>query len=516
MIRSPRKLAAPAALIGGALVLAGCSGGGADSASSTDTDATFTEAIVGTITTWNPWESPTSAESKHMAWVYDSLLHQTTDGGVEAWLATSWEQPDASTLDLVLRDDVTFSDGTAFDADAVKANFDYAQSTDTPSECASAVSGIETEVVSATEVTLHMSTPNPDILTDIAGCAGWMVSPTALADPDSLTQSPSGSGPYTLSDSGTIAGQQWTFDKRDDYWSSDTYPFTQVKEVFYSDVTAAANAAQTGDVDLISAIDPKTDTSGLTLVQSAPQEFRGLFITDVAGTICPALGDVRVRQAMNYAIDRDQIAEELYADGVAEVVSSSPFASGSVGYSDELADYYTYDPDKAASLLAEAGYADGFSCDVLNDPATVGDLSTVIVAQLREVGITLTLSDHSDDFVSQLTSGTWAITAGNYTQSASTYANMKGMLSAEGAFFNPLGNSDETFDSLLSSIATTVDEGERDTLYQQLGLAIAEQGWFVAPVQIRSTVGYDADKLTVELTPGNSKPWPYRIGLADA
>ncbi|MEV6345542.1 ABC transporter substrate-binding protein [Actinoplanes sp. NPDC051851] len=505
------RLAGAAALAASLTVTAAC-GGTNTAGTGAATSKTLTMALQGQILNFDPWGSPNGLNGSvwSMGAVYDSLTHVASDGTVQPWLATSWTQADSTHLTLQLRDDVKFSDGTAFDGSVVKANLDYAQSVEQPGECNAYVKGVTTAVDSATQVTLTLATPNPDILTDLGTCAGFMVSPTALGDATTLKTTPSGSGPYTLATEGTVQGQTWTFTRNASYWAKDTYKYDKLVMKFFSDTTAAANAAKSGQVDVIQSVDAKTDTSGQTLLLSNPQEFRGFFFDDVTGDVNKALGDVRVRQALNYALDRDTLVKAVFGDTAVANYSSSPFVDGITGFTSALNSYYSYDPAKAKQLLADAGYASGLTIKVLNYPGLSGQLAQAVAGQLREVGVNLDISDHGNDFLTQLATGDWPIVTGNYTLSTAQYHNLQGMITANG-FFNARKNTNADFDKLLDQIAATTDAAQQKTLYEQLATTIAEQAWFLVPAVVKSATAYNDKKVTMAATKGSAVPFLYNI-----
>jgi peptide/nickel transport system substrate-binding protein len=132
----------------------------------------------------------------------------------------------------------------------------------------------------------------------------------------------------------------------------------------------------------------------------------GVYFADRGGSVVPALGDVRVRQALNYAIDREAIASSIY--GEFGTPTSLYVPEGMEGYQEELQDTYPYDPEKAKELLAEAGYPDGFSFTLLVQPGVdAGDLlAAAISEQWAAIGVDVelkappTFADFNTDFYS--------------------------------------------------------------------------------------------------------------------
>lgn len=228
-----------------ALAIAGC-GSTTSSGNSDGGGETLTVGLPTPITSFDPWSAPAglNQEIQEIGAAYDSLLHVDVKGKPVPWLATSWKFSGPNVLTLKLRNDVSFTDGTKFNAEAVKANFEYAENNKNPGECNSFIEGVETKVLSPTSVRLELTKPDPDILTDLGTCAGNMVSPKALKEPKSLKTAPSGSGPYVLDEGATIPGQTWTFTRNPKYWDTKAYPFEKVVFRFISDPTALNNAAR--------------------------------------------------------------------------------------------------------------------------------------------------------------------------------------------------------------------------------------------------------------------------------
>lgn len=508
-----RPVTAVIATTGLALVLAGCGGQSTPSGSSSgatggSTDS-LTIALQGDITTYDPWSAQSGYNGSlfNNGALYDSLVHLDETGEPTPWLATEWESADSSHYTVHLRDDVTFTDGTPVNADAVVKNFEYAQTATTPGECNAYIAGTTATAVDDTTVEFALETPSVGFMTDLGTCASFIVNPTALEDPESLKTTPAGSGPYTL-DSSSVAGQKWIFQRNEDYWAADSYPFDTVTLIYFSDASAAANAAQAGQVDMIQSVDASTDTSGLaTLLTST--DFRGIMFQDVTGELSEPLGDVKVRQAMQYAIDREAIQTALYPDS-GEVAYSTPFMSTSDGYTDALASTYPYDPEKAKQLLADAGYADGFTVKVMMVPAIYGDAAQAIAGQLAEVGITLEMSDQSADFFNQLKSGTWPMITFNWTIGTNPIHTYEGLTSPTG-FWNTLQNTSPEIEGLLADLAAAEDDAAKTTILEQIAKAFQDESWYLVPVLVRGATAYNDQKLAVISTQGSPVPFLYQI-----
>lgn len=427
---------------------------------------------------FNPWLSP-DGDNEYLQLegaVYDSLTHIGPDGQIEPGLAVKWTFTNPTTLMLTLRSGVTFSDRTPVNAAAVKANFEYVKTASPAAQQNAFIAGLTTTVVNATTLKLVSETPEPDLLTDFATGGGYIVNPKALKDPSSLANSPAGSGPYILSSS--VPGQQWTFTRRAGYWDASQYPYSKVVLKSYSSTQAQDDALRAGQLDGApeTATLVKSDTTaGLHVESSKPEAFNGIWLADRAGKDVPALGNVQVRQALNYAIDRAAIMKAGYGSlGIPGPLVMPP---GLAGYSASANAAYPYDPAKAKQLLAAAGYPNGFTLPVLSTPAA-DTLVQAVAGYLGAVGVKVQISDHTADYLSQAYSGKWGAIVFAWTPIPPAQ-NMSELLSPAG-----LGNFDHStdaqIDGLLAKTQTTTGAAQTTAL-TQLVQAVNTQAWFLIP-----------------------------------
>ncbi|MFJ3800038.1 ABC transporter substrate-binding protein [Streptomyces sp. NPDC090088] len=432
--------------------------------------------------------------------MYDTLTHVDKQGNATPWLATSWKFTDPTTFEMKLRTGIAFTDGTAFDADAVVANLEYGKKNATNGS-KSVLAGVKTvTAVDATTVRITLASANPDLPVAFAtGSAGYMVSPKALQKPASLRLASDGTGPYQLDTTRTVAGQKYVLKRNPDYWSPKTYPFSQVTMKIVTDPTAQANAVRSGTIDVLS-VSPATSTSGLTVQKGAASLGQGIALMDVEGKINKALGDVRVRRALNYAIDRQTLIKTVLG-GDAELNPSVPANSSSAGWTKQLASTYTYDPAKARKLLQEAGYGSGFDLKVLSTPAADG-LVQAIAGYLRKVGVKVTIEDHTSDLLQQATSGKWAAGNTNLSVSGNTFTDVT-LSMTPGAFFNFQHVNDPKITALLAEAASATTEAARNSAYHQLLDYAAGQAWYIIPGLLQSRTAYNPKK--VKLTNGRTQ-----------
>lgn len=259
-------------------------------------------------------------------------------------LATSYSQKDATTWELKVRTGVKFQNGEAFDAAAAAASIKRIIDPAYKSELLSFVSTIkDAKAVDAT--TLQLTTDGPDPI--LPSRLTWLaiVPPKASADKDFGTK-PSGTGPYKFVE--WVKGDHVTLQANPDYWGAKP----QVQSVTIRTIPEAATrvaALRAGEVDLIRDLPPESVSLAPKVASTAGLQFPWIRINTLKGK----LADVRVRQALNYAVDKQALAKSLYS-GYAVIADGQLLTPGHFGYSKDV-QAYPYDVAKAKQLLTEAG-----------------------------------------------------------------------------------------------------------------------------------------------------------------
>lgn len=514
-----RRGIAIAAVAVAALTATACSSGAAPSPTASELEIGGTLQLAtstpGAYSNFNPWSAGFGINNS--LWisqaVYDSLVRLDGKGQPVPSIATSWTV-DGDTVTLELREGIEFADGTPLDAEAVKANLDYGASNPAGAECNSHIEGIETEVLSDTSVELTLPHPMPNLIQNFGQCAGFIVNPAALDDEGALSSDADGTGPYTVNTAETnISQSRFVFDRNPDYWDAENPArFEKIVLTGYESRTAAINAVRGGQADVLANQPPReVEGIGIDVLKTVPQQLNGAWLMDTTGDLVEPLGDVRVRQALNYALDQEAIGKAIYGDDV-EIVSSTPFPSFYDGYTPELGEIYTYDPDKARELLDDAGYPDGFDLPVLISP-NGQQLAEAYAGYYAEVGINLQLSVHTSDFISEMLTGNWPVIFANFTLNPAQLQTIEGVVGPNG-FWNPRSNSDPKVEALIEEIqdTPTEDAAKITELYEELGTVIAEQALLVTPFIIPAAMAYNGDKAEiVELVPGLSLPMLYDL-----
>lgn len=506
-----RRLTAAFALVTVAtLTAAGCSSSSASSSSESDSASasqTLTIANSGELTSFDPAQAVDGLLVNYFQPVFDTLMRKQPDGTVVPMLATKWAYNDDLTeLTLTLRDDVTFTDGTKFDADAAVANLQHQKDTDGPNS--SSIASVDTiTATDPTTVVLKLSTPDPGLLDALATTIGIMASPTSLTSAD-LATNPVGSGPYTLVADETVAGDTYTYQANPNYWDKDLIKYGTIVIKTMTDATARINAIKSGQVQGtpldLTQNDEATAASGVT-VQSSRDDWSGLMIYDRAGTIVPALGDQRVRQAIAYAIDSDSLIAAFRA-GHAEATDQI-FNTESQAYVADLDDAFPYDVAKAKELMAEAGYADGFTVTIPDLSSLFGsELFAAVQQQLAAIGVTVQLDSLPiPELVQRSLSGQYAmaLTGGGM----GTDWNTVNSFFLPTSLFNPLHSTDPTLDALIQTIRTTTGD-EQAAAYQKLNEFIVDQQW-ATPFYRDDQIYASTDDVQVQLQYGNIVPYIY-------
>ena len=335
-----------------------------------------------------PHLDPTSAaagaiDSVLYSNVFEGLTRFMSDGSVVAGLAESWEiSEDGTTYTFALRDGVTFHDGTTMDAEDGKFTLDRARAEDSANAQKSLFAGIsEVTVIDPTTVEVKLSAPDGNFLFNMAWGDAVIVAPESI---ENIKQTPIGTGPFKFDN--WVQGDRIEISRNPDYWG-DAPALEAATFKFISDPTAAFAAMMAQDIDAF---------AGFPAPENLPQfeadpRFQVLVGSTEGETILstnnklPPLDDVRVREAIAHAIDRQAIIDGAMF-GLGTPIGTH-FAPHNPDYVD-LTAQSNYDPEKSKALLAEAGYANGFTTTLkLPPPSYARRGGEIIASQLRAVGI---------------------------------------------------------------------------------------------------------------------------------
>ena len=321
--------------------------------------------------------------------VFEGLTRFMADGSVVAGLAKSWDiSDDGLTYTFMLNEGVMFHDGTDMNADDVKFSLDRARADDSTNAQKGLFADIaDVTVVDPLTVQVTLAQPNGSFLFNMAWGDAVIVAPESI---ETIASNPIGTGAFAFSD--WVQGDRLELVRNDAYWG-DAPALESATFRFISDPTAAFAAVMAEDVDAF---------VGFPAPENLPQfeadpRFQVLVGNTEGETILsmnnqmPPFDNVLVRQAVSLAIDRQAIIDgAMFGYGTP---IGTHFAPHNPDYVDLIANS-AHNPDRARELLAEAGFADGFTTTLkLPPPSYARRGGEIIAAQLREVGITAEITN---------------------------------------------------------------------------------------------------------------------------
>lgn len=486
--RRPIRFAAlGAAALAAALALSACSGSPEAAPSGSAGAVAEKDLAIAAVSGPNSLD-PAQLVDGQQQFVWSSILDtllakENNTGELIPNAAESWEyNEDGTELTLTLREGMTFSTGDPVNADAVVATM--LRNKNTPGVVQvkyGAVSDVTAEDDLTVKVTF--SSFDPQFLSNLTGGAGAIGDPATLDDERTATD-PVGSGPFTLDVAKTVPGSTYVLTKRDDYWNADAIPFKTFTVRVLQDPTASFNALQAGEIN---AATVQTQLLGQLGDEYAVQQIDAqavayLDILDRGGEKWPALGDERVRQALNYAIDREGVLKGIFS-GVGMVTEQIFSPYGQV-YDESLNETYDYDPEKGKELVEEAGYAG----ETFQIPSTFlsTSLEPTLTQAFADVGLTLEwVPVPPQQAQSAHLSGDYPLSF-QFTGFNSDPADAASHYGASG-YANPRGYTDDTIDELFGTINSTVDFEAALPAYQDLNTYAVEQAFEVPIVFVGAT-----------------------------
>jgi len=346
-------------------------------------------AATASVTTWDPSAS-FSTEALYMANIYEPLIWIRPDGTFEPALAESWDvSEDGLTWTFHLRPGVKFHDGSSLTADAVVASIERTRALGTG---ASWIWWMVESIEAVDEMTVRftLSTPYPLDRVAASTYAAWIMSPAAAAMEDSEwfeAGNEAGTGPWMLES--YTPDEEIVLTRFEDYWGGwDDDQFDKVVIGIVPEQVVQAQMLEGGEVDLALSLPVETYEKFQADPNFVVYEDDTLFnYVALLNTQKEPLNNKLVRQAIAYAIPYEDVVA-VGAGGLGQQ-ARGPVPHGLWPYSDEVGQY-TYDPDKARELLAEAGYPDGGLSLVLTHAAenlSEERFAPVIRDALAEIGI---------------------------------------------------------------------------------------------------------------------------------
>lgn len=426
---------------------------------------------------------------------YENLLTYDDAGNLVGKLAESWEvDTDEPSITWHLRAGVNFADGTPFNAEAVKANIEEYQANNR-TETSNIAS---CEVIDDNTIKMTMATYNSSTLESV-GFFVYYMSPDAFQNNrESLDNGTCGTGPFQLAE--FVNGSYAIYDKNEDYWQEGLPYLDSVKITTVTEPTTLSTAFQAGEYDIADFSDP---------IIMSELDATGRFVTEMNhnGMGVGTLGlipnskidgpwqDAAVRRAMCNAIDVDAL-NAAFRMGTAELTDEWA-TTGAITYCQDM-NHYSYNPERAKEMLAEAGYADGFTTNMVVI-SQLSDMFTAIANMLEEIGIHCEMQMVDGATQNQMyMDGSWEGLMPHWTTVSPDLGLYMGRhLDYDGAYYAKGIQHPDKEMQLLADIRSCTDMDKKHEMERELQKAIydAEEGsaLFGRPLYVNTSTIYKYD-----------------------
>jgi peptide/nickel transport system substrate-binding protein len=405
--------------------------------------------------------------------VYDSLV--TLDGGApEPWAAESWEATSPTQWRFKIREGIEFVNGEPFDAEAVRYTFQRAlDSAENPWRVR--IDALESmDIEDDHTIVFNLSRPVGNWPSRVA--IVWIVPPEHTENND-ISVAPLGSGPFQVTS--FTSGEQVDFEANPDYWRGAPKLQTITMRAIPENATRVASLLA-GDIDVAYRIlpdqVPQVEGAGYEVI-SVPSGFlANLFFQSWKEPV----NDVRVREAIDFAIDKEAIRDGL-GGGFAGDVQGQAVGPISIGFDPDVQPR-PYDPDRARELLAEAGYSDGFE---LGFDYSIGryfadrEVAEAVIGYLDAVGIRVVPNAmEGGAWLDRVYTGDWGPLNFWSYQDAPFYdiSITTEIIRADG--FRKI-TDDDRIDQYLDEAFEITDEAEREAHLQEYGRYLVENAYLI-------------------------------------
>jgi peptide/nickel transport system substrate-binding protein len=407
----------------------------------------------------------------------ETLVKVDFDGNMVPGLAESWTQVDDTTWEFKLREGISFTNGEPFNAEAVVKSLKYITNSPTPPR------GIKADtfpsIEAADEYTVVIKTSKPDALVPnrLTSPTTGVLAPSAyIAESGPVNPFNTGTGPFILTEE--VPDQSLTMVKNPNYWGGEV-KIDKATILFVPDAQIRAGMLQTGEID----IDIHLPVEQLPTLEAVPEISVLKMQTPRTTTLHlnmsrPPFNDLKVRQAVAYAIDKQAIVDATL-EGVASPAVGA-ISPSEVWVNSDLKGY-EYNPDMAKQLLAEAGYEEGELSIGLWTYSTRANLPLTALAiqdMLSKVGV------NAEIRVAQYDAMEPDVLAGNYDMFIISRNHVLDNYDPEGFFssdyscsgsFNMDRFCDENFDALLAKASGSTDTEARYDIYRQLQSILVDE-----------------------------------------
>lgn len=399
--------------------------------------------------------------------MYEGLVKPDSDGNLVDAIAESHTiSEDGTVYTFKLRQGVKFHDGSLVTAEDVKYSLDRCAGTSTGEPLVAAFSSIESiNIVDDETVEVVLNAPDMEFLAYLTEA----IIPASNEDP---AGNPIGTGPYKFVS--RAPQENFVLEKFDDYWGTPANIETVTLKVIANSDTIVTSL-NGGAIDMFVRI-TQSMTGELSDDYEVLEGTMNLVQAMYLNNEVEPFNDVRVRQALCYAVDPQEIMD-INADGKGTQIGSSMFPAFGKYYMEELNDLYATDLEKAKELLAEAGYPDGFSF-TLTVPSNYQqhvDCAQVIAEQLKQIGVTANIQlIEWESWVSDVyTDRNYEATVVGVDASSLTAASLLRRFTST-APNNFINYSSEAYDEAFAKAESSVDDAEKTEYYKECETLLAE------------------------------------------
>ncbi|GAA4725325.1 ABC transporter substrate-binding protein [Brevibacillus fulvus] len=474
-----KKMTFSALFLSMSLMLTACSGGGgkageANQGSQAEANG-GTELIVAADQDpvgLDPQKVPAASSARIYGLVYDTLTKMDENMKIIPDLADSWQvAEDGKSITFKLHQGVKFHNGREMTAEDVKYSFERILNPDTGSVAKSYFTSIDSiETPDPSTVVFKLKYPDASILANTTSSFAAIV-PKEVAD---LNTEAVGTGPYKLDK--MESGQYVILKKNPDYFQKDLPKVDTIKFQIMKDEAERMAAIRAGKVDVaqVSAdtakILEKSKNVTIKSYQSSEYSYLGINVAK------KPFDDVRVRQAISYAVDRNQIVQTVWKG---EAVMSGPVSPAQTAWAVDPATFPSHKLDvaKAKQLLAEAGYPNGFDT-VIETASTYPDMiesAQVLQQQLKAIGINAEIKQLEwANYIETWKSKDMTMLVGRNTSGIDPDRSLRYFFATDGTA-NVWNYSSKQLDDLVQKALQTTDEAARKQLYEQAQQLVVDE-----------------------------------------
>ena len=486
-------------LLATCMLLAGCGSGGNDEASGNGGESdgprdTIVVAQNADPTNLDPYGTTDSPAIRVTKQIFEGLVTRDDEGNVIPALAESWEVVDDCTYIFHIRQGVKFHNGEELTANDVAFSFSKIGESPHASSLRASIDFENSRVIDEYTYEMKLTEPFGPILNHLCHGVMAIVNEKAYTEAgDNVGQQPVGTGPYKFVSWTT--GDRIDLVANEDYWGG----APKTKNVVFRCIPEIASRSievETGGVDVAINV----QASELERLESNPDVKVFRKEANTVNFICftcnkAPMDDVRVRQAIDLAINKQAILEVVYQN--TGIIAPGPMSPTTWAFNNDLPEH-AYDPEAAKELLAEAGYPEGFDITITaNEDQVRLDICEMVQAQLSQIGINVEIvtlewgAFLEEVYVGGLDMFTLGWTADTGDPDYALYASFHSSMHGEGG--NMSFYTNEEVDRLLDLGRTSTDPDEREAAYLEAQEIIWEEVPCVFLQVPEDLIAYNAD-----------------------